>query len=154
PEVAPNMLELEIVESAALGDIQHVGKLILACQQELGVRFALDDFGTGYSSLTQLEGLPVDVVKVDRQFVVRLADGGTRHEVFLSALVELVSALDLQLIVEGVETESERDALISAGFRVGQGYLFGRPAPPPDALHLALADERVGGVGTRLRLDQ
>ncbi|MFM2438439.1 MAG: hypothetical protein RLZ55_1258 [Actinomycetota bacterium] len=150
--VPARCLALELTEHSLI-DVRLVAES-LSRARAAGILLALDDFGTGYSSLTQLEGLPVDVVKVDRQFVVRLADGGTRHEVFLGALVELVSALDLQLIVEGVETEAERDALISAGFRVGQGYLFGRPAPPQDALHLALADERVGGVGTHLRLDQ
>lgn len=145
-------LSLELTEHSLI-DVPLVAES-LGRARAAGIRLALDDFGTGYSSLTQLEGLPVDVVKVDRQFVVRLADGGHRHEVFLSALVELVSALDLELIVEGVETESERDALIAAGFQIGQGYLFGRPTTPAAALALALADSGVGGAQPGLRVDQ
>ncbi len=96
-----------------------------------GLSVALDDFGSGYSSLTQLEGLPVDVVKVDRQFVARLADHDRRHTNFLAALVSLLASLELRIIVEGVETEQERAALLRVGFRLGQGFLFGRPVSGP-----------------------
>jgi EAL domain-containing protein (putative c-di-GMP-specific phosphodiesterase class I) len=127
--VPPASLLVELTEHTLVDGDQVTGALTRFRRE--GVRLALDDFGTGYSSLTQLESLPVDVVKVDRQFVVRLADGGDRHEGFLAALVKLVEALDLGLIVEGVETEDERLALLRAGFRTAQGYLFGRPAAEP-----------------------
>lgn len=127
--VPPASLLVELTEHT-LVDGDHVAGALTRFRRA-GVRLALDDFGTGYSSLTQLESLPVDVVKVDRQFVVRLGDGGDRHEAFLAALVKLVEALDLGLIVEGVETEDERRALLHAGFRTAQGYLFGRPSPDP-----------------------
>ena len=96
------------------------------------VRVALDDFGTGYSSLTQPERLGVDIVKVDRDFVRSpTPDSPFRHEAFLGCGQHGPCALDVTIVVEGVETEAERQELLRAGFSLGQGFLPGTPTDHP-----------------------
>jgi EAL domain-containing protein (putative c-di-GMP-specific phosphodiesterase class I) len=101
----------------------------------------MDDFGTGYSSLFQIQRLPVDIVKIDRGLIVGLGDSGGRARGVLSGLLEVVRALGLELVVEGVEKENERQILLELGCVHGQGYLFGRPGPP---------DEVLGGEGSMI----
>ncbi|MFM2275495.1 MAG: hypothetical protein RL211_1367 [Pseudomonadota bacterium] len=132
PKVAANMLELEIVESAALGDIQHVGKLILACQQELGVRFALDDFGTGYSSLTYLKRLSTDTLKVDQSFVRDMLDD-QEDLALVEAVISLATVFNRAIVAEGVETSEHGIMLMRLGCDVGQGDSIA-PAMLPDAV--------------------
>ena len=132
PEVAPNMLELEIVESAALGDIQHVGKLILACQQELGVRFALDDFGTGYSSLTYLKRLSTNTLKVDQSFVRDMLDD-QEDLALVEAVISLATVFNRAIVAEGVESSEHGIMLMRLGCDIAQGDSIA-PAMLPDAV--------------------
>ncbi|MBK6385547.1 MAG: EAL domain-containing protein [Rhodoferax sp.] len=132
PEVAPNMLELEIVESAALGDIQHVGKLILACQQELGVRFALDDFGTGYSSLTYLKRLSTNTLKVDQSFVRDMLDD-QGDLALVEAVISLATVFNRAIVAEGVESSEHGIMLMRLGCDIAQGDSIA-PAMLPDAV--------------------
>ena len=97
------------------------------------MRIALDDFGTGWSSLTYLRRFPVDVLKLDRSFVVGIADGPDAEAV-PAAVVQLATVLGLDVIAEGVETPEQAAALRRLGCRTAQGYLLGRPAPV-HALH-------------------
>ncbi len=120
PEVPPGMLEMEIVESAALGDIQHVGRLILACQQELGVKFALDDFGTGYSSLTYLKRLATNTLKVDQSFVRDMLDD-QEDLALVEAVVSLATVFNRSIVAEGVETPEHGIMLMRLGCDVAQG---------------------------------
>ena len=125
--IDPHRLVLELREHTLIeaGDATRtLGRL-----RALGVRVALDDFGTGYSSLTQLRTLPVDIIKLDRSFVAPLTGEGEGHRAVVAAVVRLANALDLQLVVEGVETEEERQILLDLGCTRGQGFLFGRPVP-------------------------
>ena len=130
PAVAPDMLELEIVESAALGDIQHVGRLILACQQELGVRFALDDFGTGYSSLTYLKRLSTNTLKVDQSFVRDMLDD-QEDLALVEAVISLATVFNRAIVAEGVETPEHGIMLMRLGCDIAQGDSIA-PAMPPD----------------------
>ena len=93
-----------------------------------GVRIALDDFGTGWSSLAALERFPVDRLKIDRSFLVGLGDAGVA-QVLPGAVLQLASALGLEVVAEGVETRAEAEVLLRLGCRSAQGYLFAHPAP-------------------------
>ncbi|MET0376966.1 MAG: EAL domain-containing protein [Rhizorhabdus sp.] len=92
-----------------------------------GVRIALDDFGTGYSSLSHLRDFPVDVVKIDRSFVERLAKEAEISAI-VSAVIGLAQSLSLNVVAEGVETPLQHRILLEKGCSHGQGFLFGRPA--------------------------
>ena len=99
----------------------------------LGVRIALDDFGSGYSSLEYLGRLPIDILKVDRSLIEHVHDEPQRQEV-LRAISHIAEKLGLETIVEGVEHEAQRDALLELGFRHAQGFLFSAAVPLDDAL--------------------
>ncbi len=130
--VPPSCLTLELTESSLI-ELRSSGS-VLDRLRESGVRVAMDDFGTGYSSLLQLQTLPIDVVKLDRAFIAGLsAEPGRRHAV-LAAATKLVQASGLDLVVEGVETEYEREELLRLDCRLGQGFLFARPAPADEVL--------------------
>lgn len=96
--------------------------------RELGCKVALDDFGTGYSSLGLLNQLPVDIVKLDRTFTKDLADSEAKQAI-VKALVQLTNALNMMLVVEGVESDAQRKTLRSLGVQHGQGFWFGEPEP-------------------------
>ena len=127
---------LELSENAFVDFEGH--EEVLEDLRSTGVRIALDDFGTGYSSLMQLQKLPIDIVKLDRAFVSALTSGGQRALGVLEGLLQVISAVELTLVVEGVETESEADVLVSLGCQFAQGYLYGRPAPAMDVLSQAM----------------
>lgn len=127
PEVAPEWLEIEILESAAIQDIQYVREVMLGCQQ-LGVRFALDDFGTGYSSLSYLKRLPANTLKIDQSFVRdMLVD--QEDLALIRAIIGLAKAFKLEVIAEGVETAEQGVALMQLGCDQAQGYGIARPMP-------------------------
>ncbi|MES2236396.1 MAG: EAL domain-containing protein, partial [Pseudomonadota bacterium] len=135
PESPPQQLELEILESVALGDIQHVQQLIYSCQA-LGVKFSLDDFGTGYSSLSYLKRLPADTLKIDQSFVRDMLDD-TDDLAMIEAVINLASAFNRALIAEGVETAEHGVMLMRLGCDIGQGYGIARPMPAAQVLDWA-----------------
>jgi diguanylate cyclase (GGDEF)-like protein len=123
----PDLLELEITESAYMereADKPHPG---VEEVRRLGVRLAIDDFGTGWSSLAYLKWLPFDVLKIDRSFVRNLGDD-PRDEAIIATIVTLARQLDKTVVAEGVETERQLAALRRLGCQEGQGFLLGRPA--------------------------
>ncbi len=129
----PRLLVLEITESAVMSDPEAAG-VRLGRLAAAGIRIALDDFGTGYSSLAVLSKFPLDVLKVDRSFVLALEDDAPSASALLSAIDEIGRALDLVVIAEGIETPEERTSLGELGYRYGQGYLFSAPLPVGEAL--------------------
>jgi diguanylate cyclase (GGDEF)-like protein len=131
----PERLEVEITESALMGDAQDTLRAIKA----LGVSLSLDDFGTGYSSLSQLAHYPFDRLKIDRSFVRALPDGHaapsreTAHALWmLQAIASLGAGLGMSTVAEGVETEAQAALVRQAGVTLLQGYLIARPTPPCD----------------------
>lgn len=125
--LAPGRLCLELTESVLLDDEDHATS-VLSGLKSLGVKLALDDFGTGYSPLTYLRQLPVDTVKIDRSFVAGLGcDRG--NSAIVSSVIKIADVLDLDVVAEGVETESQHQALRSMGCPLAQGYYFARPQP-------------------------
>ena len=125
--LSANRLELEITESLLISDTARVLKSLNRLA-DLGVRIAMDDFGTGYSSLSYLWRFPFDKVKIDQAFVKDLDDEG-KVSVVIASIVSLAHSLGMRVNAEGVETESQRDALRLLGCDELQGYLLGRPEP-------------------------
>jgi EAL domain-containing protein (putative c-di-GMP-specific phosphodiesterase class I) len=116
-------LVLELTERFLLSDSARTSAAFAALKAE-GVKFAIDDFGTQHSNLDLLRRFPFDYVKIDRQFVSQVDTGGTG---LISGIVTLARHYDLQVIAEGVETQSQHDGLLAAGVPYAQGYLYQRP---------------------------
>ena len=129
-------LELEITEGVFLSNDDHVHDMI-ASLKSIGVKLALDDFGTGYSSLSYLQRVPFDKIKIDRSFVTGANDPESRNAALIRAMVGLASDLQMQTTAEGVETPEELQLVRDLGCSLVQGYIFGKPMPPEEALELA-----------------
>jgi diguanylate cyclase (GGDEF)-like protein/PAS domain S-box-containing protein len=133
PDVAPEWLELEVLETSALDDIGATAIIMEECHR-LGVRFAIDDFGTGYSSLTYLRRLPFETLKIDQSFVRdMLADQNDLS--IVRGVIGLATAFHREVIAEGVETVAHGKRLIALGCDLAQGYQIARPMPGDDMLH-------------------
>jgi diguanylate cyclase (GGDEF)-like protein/PAS domain S-box-containing protein len=123
-------LELELTESAVIEDLERTAAMFGELQA-LGVKLAVDDFGTGYSGLAYLRRLPIDVLKLDRSFVLQ-DDGRISAFDFVKAFVDMAHALQMSVVAEGVETTEVLDFLRAASCDEAQGYLLGRPLPLPE----------------------
>jgi diguanylate cyclase (GGDEF)-like protein len=124
--VPASRLHLEITEGAVLSDEAVWGDLQRL--RGMGIQIAIDDFGTGYSALSYLGRVPVDRIKLDRQFVASMTASHTQRDL-VEGIVQLTRILELEVIAEGVETPQERDLAAEVGCRYGQGYLFAPPMP-------------------------
>ncbi len=133
PELPSRLLELEILETAALHDTAHAAEVISACRR-MGISFALDDFGTGYSSLLYLKHLPADTLKIDQSFVRAMLDD-SEHMAIVKGVIGLAEAFNRKVIAEGVESVAHGSALLELGCTLGQGYGIARPMPPADLAH-------------------
>ncbi len=123
----PHKLKLELTESLLVADVERTVDKMNALRAQ-GIGFSLDDFGTGYSSLSYLKRLPLDQLKIDKSFVRDVLTDPSDAAIARTILV-LGHTLGLDVIAEGVETESQRDFLANNGCRAYQGYLFSRPVP-------------------------
>jgi diguanylate cyclase (GGDEF)-like protein len=120
-------LECEISEDTVMGDPRRAGD-VLERLRALGVRLSLDDFGTGHSSLSYLKRLPLDEVKIDRSFVIGMADDASDAAIVRST-IDLARHLGLAVVAEGVETAEVLDVLASLDCDIAQGFLLSRPLP-------------------------
>jgi len=127
--VSPARLCLELTESTLMSSSGH-GIEALSRLRDRGHYVAIDDFGTGYSSLAYLKRLPVEVIKIDRQFVDGVA-GDPEDAAIVASITSLAHAMGLHIVAEGVETEPQAHELRALGCAVAQGYLFS-PALPVD----------------------
>jgi diguanylate cyclase (GGDEF)-like protein len=125
---APQGLCLEITESVLMQHGQREAEQTLRRLKDLGVSIAIDDFGTGYSSLSYLGRFPVDMLKMDRSFV-RGIEGSHDSAALTAAVAAIARSLKIEPLAEGVERVEQRDVLSKQGFRLMQGYLFGKPLP-------------------------
>lgn len=144
-QVPPSRLLLEITETAIADDPDGAHR-VLNRLGEYGVRFSIDDFGRGYSSLAVLRKLPVDELKIDRQFVSELATPESHAVVDYS--IQLGHMLGVQVVAEGVEDETDTDTLRRLGCDLVQGYLYSR-ALPADEMTAWLARPRAWRAATR-----
>lgn len=141
-EVQPGQLKLEITESSLQDNLSQT----ISSMKQLrarGVRFAIDDFGTGYSSLSYLKQMPIHVLKIDRSFVSHV-DTDTDDIAIAKTILALASHLGLDVVAEGVETESQFLALRAHGCQLFQGYLLGRPLPVDQIEARAVAPAETG----------
>jgi diguanylate cyclase (GGDEF)-like protein/PAS domain S-box-containing protein len=125
-------LEMEILETVALEDLDKVKRLINECRA-LGVGTALDDFGTGYSSMTYFRRLPVDTVKIDQSFVRDMLDN-TDDLAIVQGILGLTKAFSKTSVAEGVELIEQLDVLQGMGCHMAQGYAIGYPMPEQEFL--------------------
>jgi diguanylate cyclase (GGDEF)-like protein len=132
--VPPQSLQLEITESRFVADVGGA-RNVLHELRTMGLTIAIDDFGTGYSSLSQLQQLPVDEIKIDRSFVMRM-ETQPDDAVLVRSIIELGRNLGLQVTAEGVETAAVQHSLQELGCDFAQGFHIGRPVPAPECHRL------------------
>lgn len=132
--IHPARVCLEITEGALVEDPERTSQTLHALSAQ-GLMIALDDFGTGYSSLGYLHRFPLNVLKIDRSFVAPLHEGTldqrAKAEALVRAVLALAGSFDLDVIAEGIETQAQKEILLSLGCQKGQGYLLGRPGQVP-----------------------
>jgi len=141
--IDPSCLQLEIIETIAMGDAEKSGH-VLGQLKALGVRLSIDDFGTGYSSLSRLRRIPVDTLKIDRAFISNM-DSDKENREIVRAIIVLAHNLGLKVVAEGTETEEHINLLKQFNCEMAQGYLFSRPADDQAMLKL-LASNRSAGA--------
>ncbi|MDO6567168.1 EAL domain-containing protein [Alteromonas sp. 1_MG-2023] len=130
PNVPPEALQLEVLETSKLGDVKKVSKIMNACMK-LGVTFAIDDFGTGYSSLTYLRRLPAALIKIDQTFVRDMLID-PEDKAIVAGVIALTTSFNRCVIAEGVETIAHGTSLLNLGCELAQGYGIARPMPASD----------------------
>jgi diguanylate cyclase len=126
--IAPETLELEITETAVMRDAEAtIGTL--RTLKNMGVRLSVDDFGTGYSSLSYLKRFPIDVLKIDRSFLIGVHQDSD-NQAIVRTIIALAKTLKLSVVAEGVETIEQLEFLRTLGCHRVQGFLIGRPVTP------------------------
>ena len=130
----PGYLELEITESVAMQNVDF-SREMLSDLHQMGVSLAMDDFGTGYSSLSYLKKFPLDKLKIDKSFVLELAED-SNDAAIIAAIAALAKVLNLKMVAEGVETETQKNFLESLECEYMQGYLFSPPLSGEKATEL------------------
>ncbi|WP_218352825.1 putative bifunctional diguanylate cyclase/phosphodiesterase [Alteromonas lipotrueiana] len=128
--INPASLEFELTESATMVDIS-VSKRLISAFNALGIKTSIDDFGTGMSSFAYLRELDVHTIKLDRAFIIDITNNA-KDEKIVEAMIALCHNLDIQVVAEGIEQQSQAMLLTRLGCDVGQGYFFGKPAPVAD----------------------
>ena len=142
--IDPGCLQLEIIETIAMGDAEKSGQ-VLAQLKALGVRLSIDDFGTGYSSLSRLRRIPVDTLKIDRAFISNMDTDPENHEI-VRAIIVLAHNLGLKVVAEGTETEEHINLLKELNCEMAQGYLFSRPADEQAMSKLLTSNRSAAGA--------
>lgn len=133
-ELDPVYLEFEITESTTMQNIETTVETLSALKR-MGIQISMDDFGTGYSSLTSLRRFPIDVLKMDRSFLVENAGRGDGMAIMI-AMMKLAGTLRLKIVAEGVETEDQLEFLRLHGCDAIQGFLFSPPLSPDEIAKL------------------
>ncbi|MFP4418994.1 MAG: putative bifunctional diguanylate cyclase/phosphodiesterase [Desulfococcaceae bacterium] len=133
-----SLLRVELTESVLIENVDHMADT-LSGLKAMGVRIAIDDFGTGYSSLSYLHRFPIDVIKIDRSFVVRM--GSREKRDLVAVIVSIAHGMNMTVVAEGVETEEQLATLREYGCEYGQGFLFSEPLTPE------AAETLIRGVG-------
>jgi EAL domain-containing protein (putative c-di-GMP-specific phosphodiesterase class I) len=131
PAFQSNYLQLEILESSALSDLNAISTIIKTCQNNYGVSIALDDFGTGYSSLIHLRNLSANVIKIDKSFVLNMLSDPNDYAI-TNGVIGLANAFNRKVIAEGVESTRHGLMLLKMGCEQAQGYGIARPMPAED----------------------
>jgi EAL domain-containing protein (putative c-di-GMP-specific phosphodiesterase class I) len=139
--IPSRQLGLEMTESSLIPNMQTALQ-VLGGLRTLGISLSMDDFGTGYSSLSNLHSFPFDILKIDRSFVGRMAEGDQPLQI-VHTIIELARVLDMDVVAEGIETRDQYRLLRQMGCRFGQGFLFAKPMPAEDVSWLLRLPGRV-----------
>jgi len=131
PQLDSNKVQLEILESSALSDLEVISSIMKTCIDTLGVSVALDDFGTGYSSLTHLRNLPAKTIKIDQTFIRNVLDDPSDLAI-IDGVIGLSNSFNREIIAEGIETTNHGLMLLIMGCHEAQGYGIARPMPSTD----------------------
>ena len=123
--VSPELLEIEVTESAAMADYEGNGQ-VLRGLRDAGFRIAIDDFGTGYSSLAHLRAMPATTLKIDRQFISEIGETSREHTI-ADMIISLGKRLKMEVLAEGVESEMQTSWLLEHACAQAQGFYFARP---------------------------
>jgi diguanylate cyclase (GGDEF)-like protein len=129
-----DFLELEITESLLMNNVEEATKTLQQLHT-LGLKLSIDDFGTGYSSLSYLKHLPIDILKIDRTFVMGLPDN-KEDTAIVNVIIGLARALKLEIVAEGIETKAQLDFLAQKGCDYVQGYYYSKPVPNDEFIRL------------------
>jgi EAL domain-containing protein (putative c-di-GMP-specific phosphodiesterase class I) len=135
-------IDIEVTESLIMYDIEDNIRKLNEVRNH-NVHIAVDDFGTGYSSLSYIAKLPIDVLKIDRSFIIKMSESEVDLAI-VSAIITLAHSLNLRVVAEGVETEQQAQILRSLNCDEAQGYLFCRPLPFDELVkRLTMTDDMV-----------
>lgn len=143
-DLVPAMLEIELTESSLVNP-HDISLATLRKMKEIGVKVAVDDFGTGYSSLSYLRKIPLSCLKIDRSFINDINSDDSANSL-ISSIISMAHGLNLEVVAEGVETESQINFLRERGCQYLQGYYFSRPLPPEEVAEI-LAQEDIAIAG-------
>ena len=124
----PHYVEVEITESIAFQDEPFIMEQLIR-MKELGISIAIDDFGTGYSSFSRLRTFPIDLIKIDIEFVRAISSNLHKDQAIIRSIIQLAKNLGLKVLAEGVETEEQLQFLKEQGCDFIQGFLFFTPLP-------------------------
>ena len=142
-DLSPKHLVIEITENLFMGETVDIATKLRRFR-DVGMAVSLDDFGTGYSSLNYLKKYEVDYLKMDQSFVRGMLDQASDRAI-AEAILAMAQRLNLDVVAEGIETEAQRDFLVQAGCRYGQGYLFARALDAEHFIDFAAATQRTLG---------
>ncbi|WP_161599763.1 putative bifunctional diguanylate cyclase/phosphodiesterase [Roseibium sediminis] len=147
--ISPADLHLEITETVMLDDSRVDPAMILDALRDLGVKLSLDDFGTGYSSLSYLKRLPIDILKIDRSFILDLEEDQD-DQILIRAIRSMAESLGIEVICEGAETAPQCRILSDLGCQLIQGYHIARPMPGSEFIRFLTANSMAIPAQARL----
>ncbi|WP_249315771.1 EAL domain-containing protein [Bacillus sp. FJAT-49711] len=139
--LSPEYIKLEITESVFIKNLDHVASIIRQLK-EIGVKISIDDFGKGYSSLYPLLQLPIDEIKIDRQFISDI-DQNMKKSRLVQSILSMAKGLQLNVVAEGIETKDERNTLMQMGCDELQGYLFSPPIKAQEIESLLMGNLKI-----------
>lgn len=138
PSVKPSQLQIEIVESSAISNLEHTSK-VMKCFNKLGISFALDDFGTGFSSLSHLRSLPIHTLKIDQSFILNMPSCKEDLSI-VKSIIALSEAFNCKVLAEGVENQETLQLLQSLGCHAAQGFFYSPALPSKDLYKFATSN--------------
>lgn len=140
--LSPDLLALEITETMEMRDWKQA-QAVISELKNVGSRISIDDFGTGFSSLAYLRTMNADELKIDRSLVEEL-ETSEKARLMLASVLDIARNLELEVVIEGIETKGQTDILLNMGAVSGQGFYFGRPLPTHEALNAAMSKQCLG----------
>ena len=148
--IPPANLKIEVTESMIMANPEK-GARALSDLQRAGIKIAIDDFGTGYSSLSCIHELSPDAVKIDRSFIDSIEQSGDKKTI-VGAIIALAAGLKLDVVAEGIETESQHEILKDMGCKYAQGFLYSRPLAPREFFEFVVSETDNSNVPSNLSM--